>query len=154
MHKAFRFDATDRGILRALIRSPRATTSALADLTRLSRNTVQARMTRWSDTDALRGFDRRIDPESLGFPIAAYVFTEVTQRRLAEVAAALTQIPEVIEVHGLTGATDLLIHVVARDADDLYRIAGRILDVDGVQRSTTALKMRTLVDFRIEQLLE
>jgi DNA-binding Lrp family transcriptional regulator len=152
--KAFRFDGTDRGILRALIRAPRATTSALAELTGLSRNTVQARMARWDEAGALRGFDRRIDPESLGYPISAYVFTEVTQRQLAQVSTALARIPEVIEVHGLTGDTDLLIQVVARDADDLYRVAGVILGIDGVQRSSTALRMRTLIDFRVDQLLD
>ncbi len=58
-----------------------------------------------------------------------------------------------VEVHGLSGATDLLVHVVARDADDLYRIAGRILDIDGVEQTTTSLVMRKLVDYRVTQLL-
>jgi len=31
---------------------------------------------------------------------------------------------------------------VARDADDLYRIAGQILDLDGVEKTTTGLVMR------------
>ncbi|UVF76792.1 Lrp/AsnC family transcriptional regulator [Gordonia mangrovi] len=154
MRKQLRFDATDRGILRALIRAPRATTSALAERTGLSRNTVQSRLTRWEGAEVLHGFDRRIDTEALGYSITAYVFTEVTQRRLAEVSAALERIPEVVEVLGLSGATDLLVQVVARDADDLYRVAGLILDIDGVQRSTTALRMRTLVGYRLDQLLD
>ena len=58
-----------------------------------------------------------------------------------------------LEVHGLTGAADLLIHVVARNADDLYRVTGRILNIKGVKRTTTALVMRELVDYRIEPLL-
>jgi hypothetical protein len=32
-------------------------------------------------------------------------------------------------VQGLRPTVDLLIEVVARDPDDLYRIAGRILDI-------------------------
>ncbi|GAB89745.1 Lrp/AsnC family transcriptional regulator [Gordonia rhizosphera] len=154
MRNTLRFDGTDQRILRALIRAPRATTSALAQRTGLSRNTVQARLARWEETDVLHGFDRRIDTEALGYSITAYVFTEVTQRMLTEVSVALEQIPEVVEVLGLSGATDLLVQVVARDADDLYRVAGLILDIDGVQRSTTALRMRTLVEFRLDQLLE
>lgn len=57
-------------------------------------------------------------------------------------------------MHGLSGVTDLLIHVVARDADDLDRIAGRILDIDGVEKTTTSLVMRQLVDYRLTPLLE
>ncbi len=68
-------------------------------------------------------------------------------------AAALTQVPEVVEVQGLSGTVDLLIEVVARDADDLYRIAGRILDIRGVRRTRTSLVMRGLVDYRLGQLI-
>jgi DNA-binding Lrp family transcriptional regulator len=54
----------------------------------------------------------------------------------------------------LAGVTDLMVHVVAREADDLYRIAGQILDIDGVEQTTTSLVMRKLVDYRITPLLD
>jgi DNA-binding Lrp family transcriptional regulator len=49
---------------------------------------------------------------------------------------------------------DLLVRVAARDADDLYRIAGQLLATDGVERTTTSLVMRTLVEHRVTPLLE
>ena len=98
---------------------PRATTIALAEQIGVSRNTVQARLARLEARDALLPFDRRIDPAFLGYPMRAYVLTLVKQRLLDEVAAALTQVPEIVEVQGLSGTVDLLIEVVARDADDL-----------------------------------
>ncbi len=69
-------------------------------------------------------------------------------------AAALARVPEVVEVHGLSGVADLLIQVVARDADDLYRVAGHILGIRGVKRTNTALVMRDLVDFRLTPLID
>ena len=42
----------------------------------------------------------------------------------------------------LSGPTDLLVRVAARDADDLYRIAGQLLVTDSVERTTTSLVMR------------
>jgi DNA-binding Lrp family transcriptional regulator len=69
----------------------------------------------------------------------------VRQRLLTEVSAALTEVPEVVEVHGLSGGADLLIQVVAKDADDLYRVAGQILGIRGVRRTNTSLVMRELV---------
>lgn len=146
-------DRTDRRLLLELIRSPAATIVALAERTGLARNTVRARLTRYDDDGALRSFQRRVDPGFLGYPLSAYVLTKVTQRKLDDVGAALGGIPEVIEVLGLSGITDLMIRVVAQDADDLYRIAGRILDVDGVKRTTTGLVMREMVPYRIAQLL-
>ncbi|WP_309065460.1 Lrp/AsnC family transcriptional regulator [Microbacterium sp.] len=146
-------DRTDASLLRHLIREPGATIVALAEATGLARNTVRARLARYEADGALRSFQRRIDPAFLGYPLSAYVVTKVKQSMLDEVGRSLSAIPEVVEVLGLSGITDLLIRVVARDADDLYRVAGRILDVDGVKRTTTGLVMREMVPYRVEQLL-
>ncbi|MFC5234656.1 Lrp/AsnC family transcriptional regulator [Pseudonocardia zijingensis] len=147
-------DATDARLLLALAESPRATVLALAERTGLSRNTVQARLAGLEARGALTTFERRVDPAALGFPLTAFVMVQVTQRMLAEVAAALREVPEVLEVLGLSGPSDLLVRVVARDADDLYRIAGQLLATDGVERTTTSLVMRTLVEHRVAPLLE
>lgn len=149
-----RVDALDARILMALSEDPRATVMALAERTKLSRNTVQARLSRLEQNGALRSFERRVDPASLGYPLTAFILARVTQRNLAQIAAALEQIPEVVEVHGLAGVTDMLIHVVAREADDLYRIAGRILDIGGVEQTTTSLVMRKLIEFRLAPLIK
>lgn len=146
-------DGTDRRLLEALIRMPGATVVALAEAAGLARNTVRARLSRYDDEGGLRSFERRIDPTILGHPLHAYVLTTVTQRKLDGVGAALSEIPEVVEVLGLSGITDLLVQVAARDADDLYRIAGRILSVDGVKRTSTGLVMREMVSYRVRQLL-
>jgi DNA-binding Lrp family transcriptional regulator len=146
-------DRTDRERLRRLIRTPGATIVALAESAGLARNTVRARLSRYDEDGTLRSFQRRIAPAALGYPLSAYVLTRVTQRKLDQVGEALSEIPEVIEVLGLSGITDLMIQVVARDADDLYRVAGRILGVDGVKRTSTGLVMREMVPYRIQQLL-
>jgi len=148
-----RVDAVDAQLLLALAEEPRATTVALAERLGLSRNTVQARLARLDACGALESFERRIDPATLGYPLTAYMTTRVTQRGLDEVSAALADIPEVLQVQGMTGQSDLLVHVVARDADDLYRIAGQILAIPWVERTDTALVMRELVGYRIEPLL-
>ena len=145
-------DEVDAKLLLELTRHPRATTLALADRVGISRNTAQSRLTRLEGS-TLDSFERRIPPASLGYPLTAFITAQVTQRRLVEVAEALAEIPEVLEVHGISGPVDLLIHVVARDADDLYRIAGRILAIPGIERTNTSLVMRRLVDYRITPLL-
>ncbi|WP_308016594.1 Lrp/AsnC family transcriptional regulator [Streptomyces rhizosphaericus] len=91
--------------------------------------------------------------ECLGHLLTAFVTARVDQHRLAEVSEALAGIAEVVEVFGLSGETDLLVRVVAADADDLYRIAGQILAIPGIERTTTALAMRELVPHRLTPLL-
>jgi len=146
-------DATDARLLLALVTQPRATAIALTGQTGLSRNTVQARLAKLEAHGVLDSFERQVPPAALGYPLTAYITTQVTQRRLDEVAAALASIPEVLRVDGISGQTDLFVHAVAADADDLYRIAGRILAIPGVERTNTALVMRELVTYRIAPLL-
>jgi DNA-binding Lrp family transcriptional regulator len=147
-------DAIDARLLLKLAGQPRATTVALADQTGIARNTAQSRLTRMEENGVLDSVERRVRPEALGYPLSAFVATEVIQRKLDEVATALSGIPEVLQVHGISGSADLLIHVVAASAEDLYRVAGQILAIPGVERTDTALVMRQLVAYRITPLLQ
>lgn len=146
-------DATDARLLLALSDNPRATGLDLAQRLGLSRNTVQARLSGLESRGALHPFDTRVQPAALGYPLTAFITTQVNQHRLSDVGEALGDLPEVIEVHGLTGATDLLVRVVARDPDDLYRIAELVLGVPGVERTSIALSMREMVNYRVSPLL-
>ncbi|AVH20502.1 Lrp/AsnC family transcriptional regulator [Nocardia cyriacigeorgica] len=147
-------DSTDARLLLELVDNPRATGVELAARLGLSRNTVQARLARWEANGVLASFERRVEARALGYPLAAFVAVVVDQHKLDPVVDELAEVPEVTEVCGMTGATDLTVRVVARDADDLYRITGRILKIPGVERTNMALVMRELVGPRISPLLE
>ena len=147
-------DATDARLLQALGEDPRATVMALSQRLGLARNTVQARLARLESSGALAPFDHRVRPEALGYRLSAYVTVQVVQRSLVDVGEALADIPEVLEVTALSGVADLLVRVVAVDADDLWRITERVLAIPGVQRTDTALALRRLVDHRMGPLLE
>ena len=148
-----RLDAVDRRLLVELAQDHRATVVALADRLSLSRNTVQARLARLEREGAFLDFDRAISPAALGFPLEAFVAVHVQQKLLAAVVSALAAIPEVVQAHGLSGPVDLLAHVVCRDANDLFRIDGAILAIEGVQRTETSLSMGELLPYRMRQLL-
>ncbi|MGI8679610.1 MAG: Lrp/AsnC family transcriptional regulator [Jatrophihabitans sp.] len=147
-------DATDARVLLSLIASPRATVVDLAGRVGLSRNTVQARLARFDQRGSLSSFERRIEPGAIGYPLTAFITVTLTQQLLDDVASDLAGIPEVLEVFGISGAADLLARVAARNADDLYRIAGQVLATRGVERTETALVMRRLVDYRVSPLLQ
>ncbi len=114
---------------------------------------MRTRLQRYEADGALLPFEHRVAPSFLGFPLRAFVTTTVIQRELDAVATALVSIPEVLEVNGVAGADDLMILIVARDTDDLYRVAGAILAIPGVVRTETGLVMRGLVPYRTAQLL-
>lgn len=146
-------DATDLSLLEALSRDPKATTVALAEALGLSRNTVQARLNRLENHRAFLPFERRINPAALGYPLTSFVHIHVQQRKLGPIVEALAGIPELVEAHGLTGTADILARVVARGAEDLFRINGAILAIDGVERADTSLSMAELIPHRMRPLL-
>ncbi len=127
---------------------------ALAQKLGLSRNTVQARMAQLEKKHVFLSFERRINPVSLGYPLMAFISVHVQQQKLKQLAVDLAAIPEILEGYGLTGSADLFLRVVAVDAEDLFRINGKILSCEGVDRTDTALAMGELIPFRVQPLLE
>ncbi|PWC07233.1 Lrp/AsnC family transcriptional regulator [Mycetocola zhujimingii] len=151
MHK---LDRTDTRLLLALAEDPRSSIVALAEKLGLSRNTVQARLSAIDSTDVLGSFERRINPAALGYPLSAFISVHLQQQKLGTIVEQLSKIPEIIQAHGLSGSSDLLVRVVATDADDLFRVSSLILACDGVDRAETSLAMGELIPFRAAPLLE
>ncbi|KAA0102178.1 Lrp/AsnC family transcriptional regulator [Mycolicibacterium sp. P1-18] len=149
-----KLDRTDARMLLAMCESPRATGVQLAAALGLARNTVAARLQRWDDEKVLAPVDRCVSPRDLGYPLKAFITAVVDQHRLDRVLAELETIAQVTQITGLSGAADLLIGVVATDADDLYRVAGLILAVPGVERTTMSVAMHEVVAYRTKPLLE
>ncbi|MFT2817766.1 Lrp/AsnC family transcriptional regulator [Leifsonia sp. A12D58] len=147
-------DSTDIRLMRALSDDPRSTFVALANRLGLSRNTIQARMSRLAESNTFLSFDRRVNPAAIGYPLTAFIDVHLQQKRLAEIVAKLALIPEIVEAHGMSGDADLQIRVVCTDADDLFRIDGTILAVDGVERTATSLAMSELIPYRVQPLLD
>lgn len=147
-------DGTDKQLLQALSAEPRSTFVALAERLGVSRNTVQARMTRLEHSGAFLPFERCISPAALGYPLTAFIEVNLQQRQIAAIVAQLARIPQVLEAHGMSGQADLLVRVVCADAEDLFRIDATILAIDGVERTATSLSMSELIPYRMLPLLE
>ena len=147
-------DRIDLELLSALADDHRATVVALADRLGLSRNTVQARMLRLERSGVFQSFERAMSPAALGLPIEAMISVVVRQADIPRITADLAEIPEVIQAHGLSGQVDLLVRVAARDTQHLFDVDGRILAIDGVERTETSLVMGEVIGYRVKPILE
>lgn len=149
----YQLDETDRRLLLELDRDPRMTVLALAQRTGLARGTVQARLERYRTEGLLRLASTMVPPAALGRGLAGSVSAELDQHRIDEAVAALSRIPEVLECHAPAGETDLVIRVVARDPDDLYRVAEDIRLCPGILRTSTSVYLREVIGYRTRRLL-
>ncbi|GAA4189137.1 Lrp/AsnC family transcriptional regulator [Microbacterium oryzae] len=147
-------DHVDLELLAALSEDPRATVVALAERLRLSRNTVQARMARLERAGVFQSFERAISTEGLGFPLQAFLSIGVRQPDLPAIVDELRRIPEVVQVHGVSGQVDMLALVACRDARHLFDVDARILSIGGVERTETSLVMSEAIPYRVSGLME
>lgn len=147
-----RLDDIDVRILRVLSAHPRASVTRIAELARLARGTVNSRLTRMERI--LSPYERRVPPASLGLTLTAFVQVQAEGRSGDELAADLSEIPEVIEAFGTSGDWSVLVRIAAHDAADLYRVNERIQAIPGVQRTALTLAMRALVAPRMGPLID
>jgi DNA-binding Lrp family transcriptional regulator len=81
------------------------------------------------------------------------VTAEVDQGQFDEMMVDMADIVEVIECVGLAGENDLMIQIVARDADHVYEITKRIKGCRGINRTATSIVLRELLEYRFDHLL-
>jgi DNA-binding Lrp family transcriptional regulator len=129
---------------------------ALAELTRpnvlemsrrlgIARNTVQARLDRLQDSGVVAGYGPVLDLRALGYRVLAFITLEIAQGRESDVLAVLSTVPEVLEIHKITGPGDLMLRVVSRDNEHLHAVVEAILTAPGITRTTTSLALNSPV---------
>jgi DNA-binding Lrp family transcriptional regulator len=91
-----------------------------------------------------------VNPVALGYRVTGFVTLEIRQAGGHDpVADRLAGIPEVLEVHTITGPGDMLCRVVAHTNADLQRVIDAIVAVAGVVRASTVIALATPVPYRV-----
>ena len=105
------------------------------------------RVRRLKESGIVRGVTARLDPAAAGFPLQVYVAVtlqrhdEATHRRFAEAVRAM---PEVLSADWVTGETDAMLMVVARQVAELQRVLIRLSTRGGAARVMTLLRLEEL----------
>lgn len=147
-------DALDARLIDVFTEDPDVGVLGAARILGVARGTVQARLERLQQRGVIRSFAPTLDPHALGFPVTAFCTLEIRQRQgHGPVVDHLSAIPEVLEIHSITGAGDLLIRIVARDNADLGRVIDEVVDDVHVIRANTAIRLVTHLEHRTAPLV-
>jgi DNA-binding Lrp family transcriptional regulator len=146
-------DDVDGRLLAMLDDEPRLSVMELARRAGVARGTAQARLDRLMARGVVRSFGPEVDPASLGYPVLAFTTLEIVQAGLAELVAHLASIPEVLEVHTITGPGDLLCRIVAQSNDHLQDVIGKVLSGPSINRASTHIALSTPVLHRTAPLV-
>ncbi len=142
-------DGLDARLIALLTAHPRIGVLECARRLGVARGTVQARLDRLTERGIIRGFGPDLSPAALGYGVTAFVTLEIRQSRGHDPAAAhLATIPEVLEVHTITGAGDLLCRIVARSNADLQRVIDQVVAYDGIVRASTIIALAEQIPYR------
>ncbi|GAA0407666.1 MULTISPECIES: Lrp/AsnC family transcriptional regulator [Acrocarpospora] len=142
-------DQLDVRLVALLEEEPRIGVLECSRRLNVARGTVQARLDRLAARGVITGYGPQIDPAALGFDVTAFVTLQIRQVSGHDpVADRLALIPEVLEVHTITGGHDMLCRVVARSNADLQRVIDQIVDVHGVVRTESVIALDTPVPYR------
>jgi DNA-binding Lrp family transcriptional regulator len=150
-HAAFvQPDDFDRKIITALAKSGRLTAVELAAQVGLSPSAVTRRLQALEASGTIHGYRAIIDPAAVGLGIN--IFVEITLERqnddtLRAFEKALAKCPNVLSCHLMSGSSDYLIHIVARDLPDFERLHANVLgQLPGVARIESKFALREAID--------
>ncbi len=143
-------DDFDRRILTALARDGRLTAVELAARVGLSPSACTRRLQSLESSGAIRGYRAIVDAGSVGLGID--IFVEISLERqnddaLRAFEQGLAACPNVLSCHLMTGSSDYLIHMAARDLPDFERLHANVLGhLPGVARIDSKFALREVID--------
>jgi DNA-binding Lrp family transcriptional regulator len=126
-------DDVDRRILTALHADARISNSALADIVGIAASTCHGRLRRLQELGVIRGFYTDVDPAAIGRPLQAMISVSLQSNargRIRHFISEIRKLPQVIDVYFLAGADDFILHVAARDTEDLRAFVVENLNAD------------------------
>lgn len=142
-------DSTDKNLLRRLQERGRSTNAELAEAVHLSESACFRRVRALEGEGVITGYAATVSPAAVGLALTVYVsitLSSQAQDVLAAFERAVSEAPEIMECHLMTGQADYMIRLVASDVEDLERLHATLLTrLPGVARINSSIALRTVV---------
>jgi Lrp/AsnC family transcriptional regulator for asnA, asnC and gidA len=148
-------DELDAKIVRFFTDSPRVSVLEASRVLKVARATVQSRLDRMAERGVVAPWVPQPDPAGFGYPVVAFCSLTINQDLGHDaVVEALAAIPELIEVHTVSGSSDLMVRVVGKSNSDLQRVLDKLIATRTVLRSSSVIVLNTHFQGRTLPLLE
>ena len=146
-------DRTDRALLAALQDNARLTISELADNVALTTSPCWRRVKLLEESGYITGYQAILSPKSLGFGVTAFV-SIMMDSHTRDMARAfeqrLMEIPEIVACHNISGRSDFLLEVLARDLESFGEFAREVLQsLPGVKEIYSSFSYKAVKEKRV-----
>lgn len=122
IHTAQNIDDIDRTLIAQLQADSRMTNSRLAQAAGIAESTCVVRVRSLVSRGIITRFTTQLDPKALGLGLQALISVNIrpgARTHLPEFRDEIRKMPHVVQVFFLGGAEDFIIHLLARDSDDV-----------------------------------
>ena len=139
-------NATDLQLLDLLRENARSSTAELARRLGLSRTTVQSRIERLERSKVVTGYTVKVPEAVEADLVRSCMLITLAPRQTQAIETALRRMPAVRTLHSVSGPFDLLALVAAPSIGDLDALIDRIGQLEGVERTTSAVILSTRLE--------
>ena len=146
----YEMDETGRRILNELIENSRQSYRSLAKNTKVSIVTIAKRLKQFKKEKIINQFTTRVDYDKLGYDIHVLIMIRVSKGQESEVENRLKSDSNVMAIYDTTGEFDVLVIARLKSRRELDIFIKRMQTYDFVQRTVTALILKTIKDERIK----
>ena len=147
MESVENLDDLDVAILRELQRDASRSVQEIADAVGLSQNPCWRRIKRLEAAGVVQGRVALLDPDVLGFGLTVFVSIRTNQHNdewLERFASAVGRIPEIVEIHRMSGDVDYLLKVLVRDIAEYDRIYKKLISVVELSDVSSSFAMESI----------
>jgi Lrp/AsnC family leucine-responsive transcriptional regulator len=115
-------DKKDRLILEALQTDARQSLAALGKRIGLSQPAMSERVRKLEDAGVIEGYGARVNLQALGIRLQAIIRIKSTHATLQKYIQLFHEMPEVVEVHRVTGEDCFIVRCAIADPSELERV--------------------------------
>ncbi len=146
-----KIDEKDRAIVHELTQNSKQTTNQLSKKLKIPITTIHNRIKKLEREKIILNYTLNLDHNKLGKPVPAYIGISVNYQAggvggkisQTNVAEEIKKIEGVQEVRIMTGGSDILVKVLARDIPELNEIVTeRLRNVLGVDKTQTSIVLK------------
>ncbi|NJM42984.1 MAG: Lrp/AsnC family transcriptional regulator [Brachymonas sp.] len=143
-------DEIDLRLLRSLQADARLSTAELGEQLALSQSPTWRRLKRLEQLGVITGYQAVIDREQLGYSVLAMVTVGVdshSEKSARAFEQAVSLMPEIVWCHGMSGAEDFVLLVVARDLKHFSDLLlGKLRTLPAVKSLRSSFSLKAVKD--------
>jgi Lrp/AsnC family transcriptional regulator, leucine-responsive regulatory protein len=142
-------DETDIKILNHLQKHGRAQRNTIAEIVHLSVPSVSERMRKLEEKGLISSYNAILDSKKFNFDITAFIFVEVdSSDRYPSFVEHVTQHPEVLECHSITGDGSHILKVRTKNTESFEKFLSLVQSWDGVSRTRSNIVLSSFKETR------